>query len=407
MLETIREFGLEALAAAGEEGPARRRHFQFFFDRAQAAAPHLGIDPARDEWLDRLRAEHANLRAALDWCIEAGEAETGMRLVAALRYFWYWHNYWREGQDYLDRLLALPGAAARTTVRAAALQAAGMMAQNQGQATAARAFLEESVEIYRELGDRGGAVGANGGLAWLAHGRGDFQMARALFEELISFFREVGDKGSLAGYTGNLSLLASGLGNHEEAWRLHREQVALLRELGFGPKAAVWDAVLLHIRQGELATARSILEERLASDPEGCRRDSEGRPFYYLAVVLLRQGDAAAARAILEAEFLPFVLKAGRGQARCLETFAAVAVAEGAAGRAAHLFGAAEALREAGSFAQMPADQGPYEASVAAVRSLLGEAEFAAAWAEGRAMSLDQAIAEALSATAVATSVGE
>jgi hypothetical protein len=173
----------------------------------------------------------------------------------------------------------------------------------------------------------------------------------------------------------------------------------LRREIG-GP-IPVWDAVVLHIRQGELTAARSILEAGIAADRADCLHNLSSRPFYHLGIVNLRQGNLAAARALLE-EHLTVCQKAGRRDliAECLEGFAAVSAAEGAGDRAARLFGAGEALREIVCRVLPPADHAAYDEAVATARAQMAPEAFASAWAGGRLLSLDQALALALGAAA-------
>jgi predicted ATPase/DNA-binding SARP family transcriptional activator len=396
MLETLWEYATEQLSAE-ELAALSERHARYYMALAEEAEPYVGISSEREEWLDRLDREHENIRAAVGWCLETGEAEVGMRLVGALRRFWWWRSYLREGQEYLRQLLALPGAAGHTAARGKALLAAVQVGVKPREGVD---FAEECLGIFRELGDRKREAVAIRQLAGRAFGHGYYETARRLYEEDLAICREIGDKGEMAGTVGNLSLLASHQGNHQEAWSLHEQGAALLRELGAG--FPVWDAILFRIRQGDLATARSILEERLACDREGCLTDNAGRPLYYLAVILLRQGEPAAARGHL-AQQLHIHLKVGRKHPlpECLEVLAAVSAAEGDADQAARLFGACEALREAAGTTIAPADRAVYEEWVASARAQLAEQAFASAWAEGRQLSLDQ-----VTALAVATASG-
>ncbi|MDO8677544.1 MAG: hypothetical protein Q7R30_03145 [Acidobacteriota bacterium] len=112
MLETIREYALEHLEASGEGEALRRRHAHFFLELAEEAEPHL-MSAGREPWLVRLDAEHNNLRAVLRWAADNGETETGLRLVGALRWFWYYRGHIGEGFQWAENLLAMPAASAR------------------------------------------------------------------------------------------------------------------------------------------------------------------------------------------------------------------------------------------------------------------------------------------------------
>jgi predicted ATPase/DNA-binding SARP family transcriptional activator len=301
VLETLREHGAEQLSVS-ERSHVAERHARYFMALAEEAEPHLGLTPERDQWLDRLEQEHDNLRAAISWCAEAGDAEVGLRLAGALRHFWWWLGYLHEGREHLKRLLALPGATAPTAARAKAVLAAGQLAATQSDADTAEGLLGESVAIHRELGDRRRVAVALGGLASLVYGRGDYPAARARYEETLAIFRDLGDRGEISGTLNNLAVITSAHGDFAAAWRFYEESAVLHREIG-NPEP-VWVGALIAFRQDDLTTARTLLERCLTSYRERSVRESFGQPLHLLALVSLAQGEPAAARALLE-EFLP------------------------------------------------------------------------------------------------------
>src|SRR5215212_8155357 len=157
MLETIREYGLEQLHAAGEAEPVRRLHAAYFLALAEEAAPELH---GRDQlaWLRRLDAAHADLRAVLAWSRDGQvDEDVGLRVVGALAWFWYFRGFAAEGHGWAWAILAMPGAAARTVARAQALQAVSLLANMQADYTAQRSLAGESVAIFREHGGMRGA----------------------------------------------------------------------------------------------------------------------------------------------------------------------------------------------------------------------------------------------------------
>jgi predicted ATPase len=318
LLETIRQYGAEKLRGAGEEGALRARHRDWYLALAEEAEPELR-GPRQGEWLVRLAEEHENLRAALVWTSEQEEGEAGLRLGAALWWFWMVRGYMTEGRARLATLLGSAGAAARTAARARALNGAGALAQCQGEYEAARALYEESLAIRRELGDQHGIADSLNNLGILASDQGEYEAARALYEESLAIRRELGNQQGIAGSLNNLGNVAYSQGEYEAARALNEESLAICRELG----------------------------------------DQ-------------------------------------RGIAYGLEGVAAAAGAQGQPERAALIFGAAEALREVLGAPLTPSDRAEYDRYVAAARAALDEAAFAAAWAEGRALPLDQAIAIAL-----------
>jgi non-specific serine/threonine protein kinase len=396
LLETVRQYARDRLRESGETARVRDRHFDFFLRLAEQAEPELHRHE-QVEWLDRLDVEHDNVRAALAWCLTAVDSgqwlvvsptaqgpkadlplpepatnhhplstavEKGLRLGGAVFWFWVARGYLGEGREQLARLLApgaLGGAKASSgcAARAKALHGAGILAMFQGDYGAARTRLEESMAISRELGNRREAAWSLGYLGKTMRFQGDGAAARALFEESLAIFREVGSTNLIAWSLGNLGDVARDQGDCGTARPLYEESLALFREVG--NKRAI----------------SGLLDD--------------------LGMVALDQGDHDAARALM-AEALTISWEVGHqgGLARDLSGLAAVAIAQAQFERAARLFGALAALREAIGHPLAPADRAGYERSLAAVRAGLGEAAFAAAWEEGRAMRLEQAVRLAL-----------
>ena len=175
LLETLREYGRERLAASGGAEATHARHAAHFLAAAEAAAPHLH-GPAQAAWLDRLEADHENLRQALRWLIDRSEAAAGMRLAAALRLFWLVRGFRREGRGWLAALLALPDASGGDVppgVRGRALLTAGFLAGHDGDRDAARERCRASLALLRAHGDRPGTAFSLQILGLNALSRGD------------------------------------------------------------------------------------------------------------------------------------------------------------------------------------------------------------------------------------------
>ncbi len=190
MLETIREYALERLAESGEAPDVRSRHARYFLEVAEAAEPELTSSP---EAIDLVGHDHDNLRAALSWAIEAGDAELGLRLGFALWRFWHLRSHLREGRQWLEQVLALAGAAGRNAARAKGLTGAAGIAYWQNDYAAAGAWYEEAESILRELGDRRGLADALFNTASMAAIAGDMDMAMARFREGGAIARDIGD----------------------------------------------------------------------------------------------------------------------------------------------------------------------------------------------------------------------
>ena len=202
MLETIREFALERLARAGDLEDARRRHAGYYAGVAERADEQLrGSGPAHLAALDRLEAEHDNLRAALAWSLQTpaaapapadGErAATGLRLVQALAYFWYRHGHATEGRRWLERAIELAGEDGGALLAQLA-HWLGVFLQQQGEMQAALPLLERSLAIWRDLGDRDQQARELNSLGITHHLLGDMDTSRSLLEESAAIAREVG-----------------------------------------------------------------------------------------------------------------------------------------------------------------------------------------------------------------------
>ena len=371
MLETVRAYAAEQLAASGEAAALGRRHAAFFVTFAERAdaGMHGKDHPA---WRLRLRADYANLRAAHAWCRATPDAaELELRLVGALGRFWFIDGLVGEGRAWLATALGRTAALRQTAARAWALYGAGMLAWSQGDAAAGRASLDESLAIARSLGDTRCLMAVLPFLSQIALAAGELVAARALQEEAVALCRATGDDWML---THALNLLG--------------------------------DAARL---SGDLAAAERHYTEALSLAGAIGARSETSYELRNLGYIARARGAHAAARAGF-AESLALNRADGelRAVAACLGALGGLAQAEGDPARATRLLGAASALLEStGAAAFMPTDQPEYERDLAGVRATLDEGTFAALWAEGRALSLDAAVAEALAPGAGATAVGD
>ncbi|HEU0113928.1 MAG TPA: LuxR C-terminal-related transcriptional regulator, partial [Thermomicrobiales bacterium] len=361
MLETIREYAGERLAASGEADATRAAHAAWFLALAERAqlAP---IAPGHEPWLDRFEAERGNLRAALAWLAERGERGALLRLAAGLRWFWYVHGPYDEAREWLTRGLAAGDAADLTAGRAAGML--GLLTIYRGDLDQAGALIERALALCRQAGDA-----LEIGLALLMFGRLAFHQGRlaeaeSRTREALRVFEQIGDGSPIAAALAsdalsNLGCHAQARGEAAKAAALQTEALARQRRLGFG-----W------------GTAQSLLG---------------------LADVA-RVGDDLARAAALYRESLALSWRQHdrRRIAPALAGLAAVAAACGRDELAARLFGAAATLLETiGLFALFPFDVDSYEAGVAALRATMGEDAFRQAWETGRAAPLDRIVAEA------------
>ncbi len=438
MLETIREYGLEALKAAGEEEMTRQAHARYYLSLAEKAESELH-GPEQAMWFDRLEQEHDNLRASLHWLLE-GEAgheriEMALRLGGALWWFWFVRGPRSEGWAELSRVLERSAGVA-APVRAKALLAAGWLASLLRHPRA-EGLCQESLALYRELGDKAGMANASLRLGVVALRKSQLAVLRSRSEESLALFKELGDKEYIGWSLSNLATAALFQGDYTKAHLLAEQSLALFRELG--DRGAVM-VVLLYlaktlIYEGDATKAQAVLEKGLAISKQIGHKGWEAQLKGMLGEVFLQQNNISLARPLIEESLalsremghqdgtilslsLLARLEAGQGNyataralyeeslalsreweaykwdtATSLEGLAAVVVQQGEPAWAARLWGAAEALREASGSPMPPAYRASYEQAVAAARTQLGERFFATAWAEGRSMTLDQALA--------------
>ena len=356
MLETIREYALERLAASGEAEAIQWRHATHVLALAETAEPQL-TGPEQGASLDRLEDEHPNLRTALGWALECGEAEIGLRLAGALERFWDHRSHWSEGRRWLEALLAI-GQGASTVVRAKALCTAGVLSIEQGEYGPAEDFLAEGLALYREGEDDQGTAFTLNALGSVAIYREEYGRAEALSREALGLLRRVGNRAGIAALLGQLGY------------------VALLR--------------------GELAKAAADFAESVALYHEAGSELGAGRMLCLMGRVLLEQGDRTRAEALFR-EGLTLNRDAGNKiyVIECLEGLAATAVAAGAVQHAARLWGTAEAQREAIAV-PVPAVDLPHHRRYLSVLAGHPDQAVAAARSAGRETPLDSAIAEAL-----------
>ncbi len=388
MLETIREYALERLAEREEVEALRQAHAAYYLALGQAAEPELR-GPRQVAWMARLELEHNNLRAVLAWSQSAAASdgragELGARLAVAVWEFWSRRAPLSEGWRWLAGALSqlaldAPEPEVRR-LRAKALSAAGNLAMYRGDGAAGRTLLEESLALFQELGDSRGTayVLLNLGVSYQL--QGDLGQAERLMEQSLAIFRTLGDRWGIA-------------------WALSYIGWALSSSV-----AVLVDAASSVDAQDQSGRALVLLEESLAHFR--AVGDSWGIAYalYWLGSMAAKQGDHRRARVLL-AESLGLFHEMGNKVAvlRGLIEFAGMVAIQAQQRaeleRAARLYGAAEALED--SMIARPefgvfGDSAP-RAPIPVLRTRLGEATFAAAWAEGRAMTLEQAMTLALS----------
>jgi len=360
MLETIREFALEQLAASPDADAIRNRHALRFLALAEEAAPHL-LRTERRAWLARLDREHDNLRAAFDFCAGSGRIVEALRLAGALWRFWQFHGHLREGLQRIRRVLDDPASRGDPAGREAALEAAGGLSYWLGDMTTTMASYEEALVLARSTGDPRRISNALYNLSfiwvWANVDKSDEERAakgKAEIEEALALARQVGDRGAIARCLWGKANITNYLSNDAaSAAQSLTEAIPIFRELGdhFSLAWALHSQGLMHLKNRDLPAARAAFDEQTGLLGEA--RDPSG-----LAIAL--------------------------------GNMAQLAHAEGDRLRAVRLAGASAALRHL-TGAELAS-------KIDAIEGRVVEAtpENQVAWNEGVAMNLDQALAYAL-----------
>ena len=353
-LEPIRQYAKDKLNETREASLIQDRHLNYYLRVAEEAEPHL-FGVWQQDWKNRLELDHDNLRVALAWSLESNQIEAGLRLAGALAWFWHSKGHLSEGNLWLEKTLAV-GIGTQGKERAKALRASSILSTGTGDYIRARAFAESSVKLYREMGDNRGAGLVLADLGGSLHWGGKEEEAVESLEESLRLLRATGERWGIA-----YALLWLG-----DTW----------------------------FRMGDIERAASTWEESLLLTQELGDHYLTGWSLGGLADVARLRADYKRATEMFK-KSLSLYLSSGNkvGPPFSLEALALVAAAQGDAKRAARLWGAASAWREAINELLPPSYQRDYAPSITQARAQLGEEVYASAWAEGHAMSPEQAIA--------------
>jgi predicted ATPase len=406
MLETIREYAREKLEASGEKAATRRAHAAYCLVLAEEdAAEHTGA--ARSEWLERFASEHDNFQAAIEWLIETGDADWGLRLGAALFRFWETREYFAEGRDTLAKLLQIPAAAAPTKARGRALFSAGVLAGEQGDYIPASALIRESLDIARTVDDKQAVAVALNALAVFARDQGNIVLAHSLFEENLLLWREIGDQTAIARSLSNLANVVKLQKNYPRARSLYAECLGIFQTLG-DHSCVAWSLNYqgdVARDQGESSAARTLYEQALANFREVGDQWGIAGTLADLGTLAREHGDSGRAHSLYRESLRIFQeLKHKRGIARLLECLACSEAVQLHVERSLRLAGAAAALRLNIGAPLTPAEQVKLEAILSPARQILSNPEGASAWLEGWDMPIEKAIEEVLGPEATSSS---
>jgi predicted ATPase/DNA-binding SARP family transcriptional activator len=439
LLETIRQYAREKLLDTPEGEDLRQRHLQYYTRLAEMLEPDLR-GPGLIAALNRLEAEHDNLRAALEWGITA-EVVTALRLGGAMWEFWNKRSYWSEGRELLSKILALPQAQAHTLAHAQALNGLAYLTYIQLGPGPSLPLLEASLSLWRELGDpsQTGYMHALRVLGDVVYQSGDKDRGRALIEESLALARASGDKVQIAWSLFNQGLMFHGDGQMDAAQAVYAESLALHQQAQLPAGAAYllnalgshalgradWDAFQPLIGEslrlfrdlGDKAGLASALhlvglaqwmrgqrDHGILYLTESLELSREIKAPYRIAGALLGLGWLSVQSGYLDRarqHFLQY-LNLAREQdwpvalVYSLVGFAALADAQRQSARAARLFGAAETHRAKLNLAWDAFLLPEVQRLEAGLRETLEPAAFAQAWAAGEQMTLEAAVGHAL-----------
>lgn len=437
MLDTIRQYASEKLVESREDKTLRDRHLEFFVQMAEEGAVKMRSGE-RPGWTNRLELEQDNLRAAMEWSL-ARDVAQGFRVVGAMLRFWLVRGCFTEGRDWSNRMLAhsnnVPAA-----LKTRALNTAGALAYFQHDSTA-HALLEESVELSEEIGDKQLLADALGWLAgifdlrgdldkaaslcekaialyrvtgddwdladqlhgysWQMMRRGDYRRGRALNEESLMLFDQTGDRWTKASPLSNLGWIAYSQGDCASARKLCEESLELFQEVGDTNGCALVTNLLGEIARvtGDYVEAAAKYEQSIALTPIGAdvalasKRSGLASKGANLGFAVLHQHDDIQAHALFRESMLTARKSDDKyTMALCLNGFAGVALARLETRHAGRLLAASLALLDSSGVQLEHADRIQYESTLAAVREVMDGETFEKASAEGRAMTLQQAI---------------
>lgn len=359
MLETLREYSLEQLAASGEEAEARTRHAHWCVDLVERADPELS-GPNQQEWFNRLEAERDNIRAALNWAVEQGQSEIALRLCGSLYRFWVTAAHYAEGRQWTERALKL-GPKVTSKPRADSLLGLGVIAYFQGDYERAEAHTEEALATFDAIGDRAGFAYSYANLGLFADVREDYDRAIERYEHALSVFQEMNDAKHSGFMYGNLGLIFYFQGNYERADDALQASLTISRARGDGDGSAITlgNLALVALARGNPDSAEDLQRQSLELRKKLVNRSHLARNF---------------------------------------DQFGHIAAARHEPERAVRLFAAADALRTEIGAPLQPNDQVFNDRCIRELKTRLGDAAFRAAWKSGAAMSPNEAIAFALRA---------
>jgi predicted ATPase/class 3 adenylate cyclase len=358
LLDTVRQYCREKLEESGETAGVRGRHGEWFLEFAERAEPKL-LGEEQSLWLQRLEAEHDNLREALEWFVNEPATDAGLRLAKALFMFWSIRGFLSEGRKWLEQTLAQTGGVS-SPVRVRALRAAGFLAYYQHDYSRAAALAQDALAQAEAAADKALIANAHYLVGFIAVGRADWSLATRQFQQSLALFRELEDKRGIGISFNMLGEVARNEGDYAAARSFYEQDLSLRREIRDERGVAISLHNLGHVARhaGDYAGASELFKESLA--------------------IRLRLGHKL-------------------GVANCLAGLGGVAAGQNRCDLGAKLLGATKALLRSIGAELDPVDRLEFGRTESAVKDALPSAAFEAALLEGSTMPLERAVENALS----------
>ncbi len=438
--ELIRQYAQGWLMRSGYFEDARNQHLKFFLTLVEEAnQKECGAEQIL--WLDRLEEDHDNIRAALEWSLRSDDAlyvQDALRLAGELHFFWKRRSYWAEGREWLQRALAQSYDLPATRERVISLNAAALLAVEQADTQSANEYAQDNLRLSNQIGDLCNIANAFNTLGMVRWKQKKYAEAVSFCAQGLLLFRELRNQSGMADALHSLGHIAINQGELENAQSYLAESLSIAQELKckIGYVEALGDMGLVAYLRRDYATAQSYLQDSLnrfqeanllpgvvsalnrLGDLARYQGDYEKADEFYkeslslyrdmgdldeipsmlhnLGYIATHRNELQRALALFrEALSIQHKMDNRAGIAECLMGIAGVFAKQARAQTGTRLLGAAEALRASVGTSLWPANCLEYDRIVTCLKESLDEQTFSAAWAEGKSLTVEQAIAEA------------
>jgi len=392
LLETVRQYALEKLHASGELSTIKDRHLAFFLELAEQGSRY--VDVGHPVWMQRFETEYDNLRDAMEYAI-AAHPESAIRFEYPLSWFCSFTSRTRESHGWVMRLLELTETWPRGNMRARTLWHAGDDASGNGDYQKAQEWMDAGLEMAREFGDKNLIKDILHDLTILKYFQGDGKQVHDYGEQYSTISQELGDKTGIMGGLWCRGVALCLDGDIQAGCKYVEQALEMARQEDFPYNIAGALVILARYAflEGDITKAIAMYAECAQNHRLYGYRPALAWDLYHWGRALLQEGHVTQAEALFEESLAIFIeLREGPGQESFLRGMAGAAFLTGQNESAARLFGADQSISKKLGAPMDVLDHKVFDPFVAALRERLGETNFNALWAEGRELSLEQAI---------------